>query len=126
MIARSFGWLGDAFSWLAARGDQLTGWADHWWYLGLIFALALLDAVVPIVPSETAVIIGGVAVATGGAPYPLWAVLVVAAAGAFVGDNLSFTIGRVFAPRLERRAERRPMFAERVDAARRQIGDRGG
>jgi membrane protein DedA with SNARE-associated domain len=126
MVAGAFSWLGDAVSWLGDRSDQLTGWAGHWWYLALIFVIALLDAMIPVVPSETAVIIGGVAVATGVAPYSLWPVIVAGALGAFVGDNISFTVGHHFAPRLERRAGRKPKFATRLEAARHQIAGRGG
>ena len=88
--------------------------------------IAFLDSVIPIVPSETTLIIGGVAVATGVAPYSLWPVLAVGAVGAFLGDNASFGIGQHFAPRLERRAARRPKFAKRLDGARRQLGGHGG
>jgi membrane protein DedA with SNARE-associated domain len=124
-IAGSFSWIPDAACWLADRGDELTVWAGHWWYLALVLASALLDAVVPIMPSDSALIIGGVAVATGGAPYPLWSVIALGAVGAFLGDNLSFTIGQRFAPRFERRAAGRPKFSTRLDRARRQIGERG-
>src|ERR1700710_1793505 len=126
MIAGVFTWFGDATSWLGDRADQLNGWAGHWWYLAVILAIAFFDAVIPIVPSETALIIGGVAVATGAAPYSLLPVLVAGAVGAFLGDNLSFAIGRHFAPRLERRAERRPKFARRLVGARHQLGSHGG
>ncbi|MEO5899243.1 MAG: DedA family protein [Ilumatobacteraceae bacterium] len=126
MFAGAFNWFGDATSWLGDRADQLTGWADHWWYLAVILVIALLDAIIPIVPSETALIIGGVAVAGGDTPYSLWPVLLVGAVGAFLGDNASFGIGRHFAPRLERRAERRAKFAKRLEGARRQLSDRGG
>src|SRR4051812_29574023 len=111
MTAGAFSWFTDATSWLGDRADQLTGWAGHWWFLALIFAIALFDSVIPMLPSETALIIGGVAVATGTAPYPLWPVLVCGASGAFVGDNMSFAIGQRFASVVERRATRRPKFS---------------
>ena len=48
---------------------DLTDWLDdiagNWWFLLVIFAIAFLDSVIPIVPSETAVIIGGVAAGQG-------------------------------------------------------------
>jgi membrane-associated protein len=70
----------------------------------VIFALAAFDVVVPILPSETAVVLGGV-LAWQGRLYLLF-VLVAAAAGAIVGDHLSYGIGRG-SQRLRRVAERR-------------------
>ena len=49
--------------------SNLTEWLEdvsgEWWFLLVIFAIALLDSVIPIVPSETTVILGGVAAGTG-------------------------------------------------------------
>ena len=61
-----------------------------------------LDAIFPVLPSETAVIALGVA--TAGSTDPRIALLVgCAALGAFLGDNLCYLIGRRFGPRVERR-----------------------
>jgi membrane-associated protein len=61
-----------------------------------------LDAIFPVLPSETAVIALGVA--TAGSADPRIALLVAAAAaGAFLGDNLSYLIGRRFGPVAQRR-----------------------
>ena len=87
---------------------------------------SVLDSVIPVVPSETTVIIGGVAVATGTAPYPLLAVIAAGAAGAFIGDNMAFSIGRHWSDAFERRAQRKPKFAAKLAWAREQIADRGG
>ena len=65
---------------------HLDSWSSHTWFLAVIFGIAYLDSVIPIVPSETCVIIGGVACATGGASYGLWAVIASGAAGANGGD----------------------------------------
>jgi membrane-associated protein len=68
----------------------------------IAFILPALDAIVPVVPSETAVIALGVA--TAGSTDPRIALLVFcAAAGAFVGDNVSYLLGRRFGPAVERR-----------------------
>jgi membrane protein DedA with SNARE-associated domain len=69
----------------------------------VIFVMAALDVMIPILPSETVVVLGGVLAWQG--RLHLGAVLVVAAAGAILGDHLSYGIGR----RTERlsRAERR-------------------
>ena len=64
--------------------------------------LPALDAVLPVVPSETAVITLGVA--TAGSTDPRIALLVACVAiGAFLGDNLCYLIGRRFGPWAERR-----------------------
>jgi membrane-associated protein len=64
--------------------------------------LPALDAIFPVLPSETAVIALGVT--TAGSEDPRIALLVTAAAvGAFLGDNLAYLIGRRFGPAAERR-----------------------
>jgi membrane-associated protein len=77
-----------------------------------------LDAIFPVLPSETAIIALGVA--TAGSTDPRIALLVAcSAAGAFLGDNLSYFLGRRFGPRVERRffpgekGARRRAWAER-------------
>jgi len=83
------------------------------------FLVPALDAILPVLPSETAVIALGVA--TAGSADPRIAVLVVlAAGGAFVGDNLAYLIGRRFGPAAQRRffaserGERKLAWAARV------------
>lgn len=114
------------FSFVNTITDKLGEWSANWWFLAVIGLIALLDSIVPIVPSETAVILGGVAVSTQIAPYSLWAVIGAAALGAFVGDNMAYSIGRRFAGALQRRADRRPKFAAKLYWAERQIKQRGG
>ena len=64
--------------------------------------LPALDAIIPVLPSETAVIALGVA--TAGSADPRIALLVAfAAAGAFLGDNLGYLLGRHFGPAVQRR-----------------------
>lgn len=118
--------IGGAFTWISDVTDKLGDWANNWWFLGVIFIIALLDSVIPVVPSETTVIIGGVAVALGDAPYPLLAVIGAGAAGAFIGDNMAYAIGHHWSSAFERRAERKPKFAAKLTWARTQIKERGG
>jgi membrane-associated protein len=85
-------------------------------YLVALIAPAL-DALVPVVPSETAVIALGVATAGHSDPR-IAALVVLAACGAFLGDNLAYLLGRRFAPTVERRffagerGQRRRAWAE--------------
>jgi membrane-associated protein len=75
---------------------QLVASASGWAY-AILFVLALLDAILPIVPSETSVITAGVVAAQGGLSLPL--VILFAAAGAFAGDNIAYWIGHRFGAR---------------------------
>ena len=107
---------------------DVTEWLDefsaNWWFLLIIFAVALLDSVIPVVPSETTVIAGGVAAGTGN--QTLAFVILAGAVGAFLGDNLAYTIGNKFEPRVRAWAGRKPNRAARIDAAGMQIKKRGG
>lgn len=107
---------------------DLTDWLDevagNWWFLFVIFGIAFADSVVPVVPSETAVIMGGVAAGNGNQNFVL--VIAAGAAGAFLGDNFAYILGRRFSPWINRRAETRPKTARRLDWAREQIRARGG
>jgi membrane-associated protein len=72
-----------------------------------------LDALIPVLPSETAVIALGVA--TAGTADPRIGLLVALAAfGAFLGDNTAYLLGRRFGPAVDRR-----LFARERGARRR-------
>lgn len=94
------------------------------WFYGLIFSIALLDSIVPVVPSETTVILGGIAAGQG----HLWLGLVIAlgATGAFVGDNIAYWIGRRAGGWLRRTIFAKEKRAARLDWAERQLQTRGG
>ena len=110
IINEAFGWLKDFSS-------------SPWFYL-IIFAIAVLDSVLPIVPSETLVIIGGVSAGLGNLWIPL--VIVVAAAGAFIGDNMSYLIGREASDWVTRRQTRTDKGAARMAKIVEQVHERGG
>ena len=64
--------------------------------------LPALDALLPVVPSETAIVALGVA--TAGRTDPRIALLIALAAfGAFLGDNVNYLLGRRFGPAVARR-----------------------
>jgi membrane-associated protein len=90
----------------------------------LSYAIAViipaLDAVLPVLPSETAIITLGVA--TAGSADPRIALLIAcSAAGAFLGDNLCYLLGRRFGPRIERRFFRSEKGARRRAWAERSL-----
>ena len=113
---------------IAGIVTDLTDWLDrissHWWFLLIILAIAFFDSVIPIVPSETCVIIGGVAASLGN--QNLYLVIAAGAVGAFLGDNTAFSIGLRASDWFRRRAERKAKFAKKLAWAQQQIHERGG
>jgi membrane protein DedA with SNARE-associated domain len=95
---------------------------DSWWTFPFLFAFALLDSVLPLIPSETAVIAAGVAASAG--DLNLAVVIVAAAAGAVVGDNIGYEIGKRARPWVERRFSG-PKAAGRLLWARNLLARRG-
>jgi membrane protein DedA with SNARE-associated domain len=95
-----------------------------WVYVALL-AFAALDGVLPLVPAETLVITLGVWAATTGTPH--WALIVgLAALGAFIGDHISFAIGRRAGPRIVRRLCSSDRNRRRYDWIAGQLERRGG
>jgi membrane-associated protein len=94
-----------------------------WIYL-ILFLLAAFDAFVPAFPSESAVITAGVFAASG-APN-LFLVIVCAALGAFVGDHISYAIGRTAGVRLLARVRPGTRRRRAFDWAARTLTERGG
>ena len=72
--------LSDLSDWLLDLSGQPV-------FLLAAFVVALLDSIIPVVPSETMLIVGGVAAGTGNQVLGL--VILVGALGAFAGDNLA-------------------------------------
>ena len=97
--------------------------ASPWFYL-IIFAVAVFDSILPIVPSETLVIIGGVSAGSGSLSIAL--VIVCAASGAFIGDYLSYLIGREASDWVIKRRTRTERGAKQMANIVEQIHDRGG
>jgi membrane-associated protein len=105
--------------------EDLDDIAGNWWFLFVIFGIAFLDSVVPVVPSETAVILGGLAAYDVGVDR-LLLVILAGASGAFLGDNFAYLLGHRFSPWVTRFASSRPTLTGRLDWARIQIRTRGG
>jgi membrane-associated protein len=106
----------DQFTHLVA---DATGWA-----YAVVLLFAVIDAVLPVVPSETAVITAGVVATAGDLSLPL--VIAAAAAGAFAGDNLAYGIGRRYGIRVTHRFFRGRKAQHRIDWAKTQLDQRGG
>jgi len=104
--------------------DWLKDFSSSPWFYLIIFVIAVLDSVLPIVPSETLVIIGGVSAGLGNLWVPL--VIVCAICGAFVGDNLSYLLGREASDWVTRRQTRTEKGAKRMQTIVEQVHERGG
>jgi membrane protein DedA with SNARE-associated domain len=100
--------------------DALT---SPWGYVAL-FAFAAIDAVIPMVPSESLVITAGVFAASGDPSLPL--VVLAAGTGAMVGDHVSFYLGRTAGTRLLRRAKPGSRSRAAFDWASVALFERGG
>jgi membrane-associated protein len=104
--------------------DQIADWvSDAWWSYFVIFGVAVVDAFFPLVPSETVVIIGGNLSASDDLVLPL--VILAAAAGAIVGDNISFGIGTLVGERTVKRWFRSEKAHKRLEWAERTLDERG-
>jgi membrane-associated protein len=102
---------------------QLVSEASGWAY-GIVFLLAFLDVLVPVVPSEASVITAGVVASAGGLYLPL--IIVAAACGAFLGDNAAYLVGRRFGTRATNRFLRGEKGEKTLGWAERQLTQRGG
>ena len=100
--------------------DMLTG---SLWAYPLLLAICAGDAVVPLLPSETAMIICGLQAARG--QLSLGWVIAVGAAGAFVGDNTSYAGGRWLGHPVVERFFRGERARSRLDWAKRFLKERG-
>ncbi|CAB4881972.1 unannotated protein [freshwater metagenome] len=97
--------------------------ASQWFYL-LVFTLSFFDSVFPVVPSETAVILGGIAAGQG--HLNIVAVIACGAIGAALGDNAAYSIGHRFSGRIELWYSRKEQRARKLTWAEQQLRVRGG
>jgi len=109
--------------------DAILHFADElmssWWIYLALWGFAALDGFFPAIPSETLVVTAGVFAASTGEPN-LYAVIVVAALGAFIGDHVSYALGRGAGGRLLDRVKPGTKRHTAVQWARRSLEERGG
>lgn len=95
--------------------------ASSVWVLPIVFALCVLDGFFPPLPSESVVVaLAAISVAVGD-PH-LLALFAVSAAGAAIGDNIAYTIGRHGLDRLGE--SRRPRIRRTFEWASRELRKR--
>ncbi len=113
------------FDFLNSMTEWLGDISARWWFILLIFIIALLDSIVPVVPSESTVIIGGIAAGQG--DQLLLLVIVMGAVGAFCGDSIAYYLGKRFRPKVTRLLGRKNGDGdEKMAKAAAQIDKRGG
>lgn len=78
---------------MQAINDFILAAAGQPWVLFLVFACCVIDGFFPPIPSESVVVGLAAVAATADVPNPLF-LAGVAAAGAFLGDNTAYLIGR--------------------------------
>jgi membrane-associated protein len=100
--------------------DLLTG---SMWTYPLLFGICVGDAVFPALPSETAMIVCGIQAARG--ELSLEWVIAIGAAGAFVGDNSSYALGRFIGQPIIDRFFSGERARARLNWARRFLRERG-
>ncbi|MFC0625691.1 DedA family protein [Kribbella deserti] len=105
---------------LALAHDLMSSW---WIYLAL-FGFAMLDGFFPAVPSETLVVTAGVFAALG--EPDLYGVIAVAAAGAFLGDHISYFIGRGAGARVVARFKPGSKKSAMFEWSHNALAERGG
>jgi membrane protein DedA with SNARE-associated domain len=104
--------------------QQFVDWVSGaWWSYPVIFSVAMLDAFLPIVPSETVAITGGVLAGSGDLSLPL--VILSASGGAIVGDNISYGLGTWLGEHTVKRVFKGEKSRRAFEWAERQLAARG-
>jgi membrane protein DedA with SNARE-associated domain len=104
--------------------DWLLSLSGSPFFVFAAFVVALLDSIIPVVPSETMLIVGGVAAGAG--EQKLGFVLAAGALGAFAGDNLAYQLGKSYESGIRRILFRGEKGAHRLEWAAKQLDKRGG
>ena len=116
-------WLTEILTWLSELIDSLAALVtDSPITYVVLFALAAIDPILPILPAEAAVT--AAAVLAGQGHLSIGAVMLAAGLGAFVGDNVAYWIGRAAGRPLVMRVLRGR--SDRLAVVEEQFRRRGG
>jgi len=110
-------------SWIIDQLLKLNAWVA----LALVFLLPALEASIFlgfVLPGETAVVVGGFLAYEGKLPVAL--VLVVAAAGAIIGDSVGYEVGHRWGDALLDRAPKRFVKPAHIEQGKQMINRLGG
>jgi membrane protein DedA with SNARE-associated domain len=94
------------------------------WLYAVLVAVSCLDSFLPLIPSEAVVIVAGVYAATGQTDIVL--VIAATALGAFLGDLIPYTVGRLLGVRVLRRLPPGTRRRAAHDWFTRELDARGG
>lgn len=100
--------------------DWVSG--SNWSYV-VVFAVAVIDAFFPVVPSESMVIVAGTLAGAG--DLNVFLVIFAAWTGAVIGDNISYGIGKWAGEHTVRRLFKHPKAHRGFDWAEQQLEERG-
>lgn len=96
--------------------------SDEPWALLVIGVCTVIDGIFPPIPSESLVVgLAAISASTGMPPW--WGLVLVAAAAAWIGDNLAYLVGRAIGTRWLTR--RFPRLLRALDRAEHQLEKRG-
>lgn len=94
------------------------------WLYAVLVAVSCLDSFLPLIPSEAVVIVAGVYAATGQTDIVL--VIAATALGAFLGDLIPYTVGRLLGERVLKRLPPGTRRRAAHDWFTRELDARGG
>lgn len=109
--------------WAVALSDWVIALAGSPWLFPVLYAFVTIDGFFPPIPSESVVIALAALAVAGGEPN-FWILGAVAAAGAFTGDQIAYSIGRRI-PVRQLRVLRGDRSQRVIDWAERAMADRG-
>lgn len=103
---------------------EAVSWiSGAWWSYPVVFLVSMIDAFFPLVPSESVVITAGVV--SGAGDLSLLLVIVCGAAGAIIGDNISYFLGSWLGEHTVKRLFRSEKARHGFEWAERQLELRG-
>lgn len=95
---------------------------DAWWVFPLLAALIVVDSVLPVLPSETALITVGILASRGGPDLLL--LMACGTVAAVAGDSAAYALGRGPGGALRDRLLRKDRARRRMERARDELGER--
>jgi membrane-associated protein len=103
--------------------ELVLAWSESLWIYPGVFLLSMIDGIFPVVPSESVVIATSVTAASTGTPL-LIGIFLAAAAGAWCGDQVAYSVGAAMDVR-KFKVMQRERWRNGLDWAETQLERRG-